>query len=266
MNQKNNEAYEFLDVKSFSKFMPYKWEKDITIFVPCYNEEGNIIDTFNTITSVLNETSLIWEIIVIDDASIDKSKKLICDYIKEHPNYDIELMVRKENIGLAQNYIEAAFMAKGKYYKLVCGDNAEHKETLANIFKLLGKADMIIPYHVKIIGRSFMRDLLSRAYTFIVNTLYGYKIKYYNGGALHLTCNVMRWHTDYHGYSFQADIITRLLDQGMSYIEISATSQERKSGVSKALKLRNFLSIGHFFLDLAIRRIGRMYRRTKRKI
>ena len=266
MNQKNNEAYEFLGAKSFSKFMPYKWEKDLTVFVPCYNEEGNIIDTFNTITSVLEETNLSWEIIVIDDASLDKSKELICSYIKEHPDYDIRLMIRRENMGLAQNYIEAAFMARGKYYKLVSGDNAEHKETLANIFKLLGKADIIIPCHLKVIGRSFMRDLFSKTYTFIVNAISGYKIKYYNGGALHLTYNVMRWHTDYHGYSFQADIITRLLDQGMSYIEIPATSQERKSGVSKALELRNFLSIGHFFLDLAIRRIGRMYRRTKRKI
>ena len=91
-----------------------------------------------------------------------------------------------------------------------------------------------------------------------------YRIKYYNGGALHLTCNVIRWHTDYHGYSFQADIITRLLDQGMSYIEIPATSHERKAGASQALKIKNFLSIGHFFLDLAIRRFGKIYRSKKK--
>lgn len=255
--------YEFLDNKSLLKFMSCKWEQDITIFVPCYNEEGNIIDTFITITSALAGTKLSWEIIIIDDASTDKSKEIIYSYIKEHPDYNIRLMARKENIGLAQNYIEGAFMAKGKYYKLVSGDNAEPKETLLTIFNCLGKAEMIIPYHVKIVGRSFMRDLFSKTYTLIVNTVSGYKIKYYNGGALHLTCNVMRWHTDYHGYSFQADIITRLLDHGMSYMEIPVTSQERKTGTSKALKLKNFLSVGHFFLDLLIRRFGRAYRSKK---
>ncbi len=259
MNNHHN-FYEILDAKSLAGFMPYKRELDITVFVPCYNEEGNIIDTFHTIVSALEESSLSWEIIVIDDASTDKSKELIYNYTKEHPDYDIKLFVRKENIGLAQNYIDGAFMAKGKCYKLVSGDNAEPAETLSAIFNSLGKAEMIIPYHVKILGRSAMRDLFSKTYTFIVNTISGYKIKYYNGGALHFTYNVMRWHTDYHGYSFQADIITRLLDRGMSYLEIPVTSQERKSGVSHALKLKNFLSVGHFFLDLLIRRIGRAYR------
>ncbi|MFC1508560.1 glycosyltransferase family 2 protein [Candidatus Omnitrophota bacterium] len=264
MENKLNYAYDFLDYKLLPKFMACKWEKDITIFVSCYNEEGNIIDTFNTLTSALSAVKLDWEIIVIDDASTDRSKELVYRYIKEHPEYSIRLLVRKENIGLAQNYIDAAFIAKGRYYKLVCGDNAEYKETLVDIFKLLGKADVIIPCHLNVKGRSFMRDRLSKTYTFIVNALSGYKIKYYNGGALHLTFNVMRWHTDYHGYSFQADIITRLLDQGMSHIEIPANSHERKTGVSQALKINNFLSVAHFFLDLTIRRFGRIYRGKKK--
>lgn len=254
------DKFDFLDAKSLINFMPYQREIDITIFVPCYNEEGNILDTFGTLTRALLKTRLAWEIIVIDDVSVDKSKELICRYIDEHPEYSIRLFARKINIGLAQNYIDAAFIARGKYYKLVSGDNAEHQKTLEDIFSLLGKADMIIPCHLKVEGRSFMRDLFSKTYTFIVNAISGYKIKYYNGGALHLTSNVLRWHTDYHGYSFQADIITRLLDQGMSYIEIPGTSHERKAGVSQALKLKNFLSVTHFFLDLLIRRFGRIYR------
>lgn len=255
------DEYDFLDVKSLINFMPYKREIDLTIFVPCYNEEGNIIDTFNTLTAALLKTKLTWEIIVIDDVSVDKSKELICRYIDEHPEYSIRLFARKVNIGLAQNYIDAAFIARGKYLKLVSGDNAEHQKTLEDIFSFLGKADMLIPSYLKVDGRSFMRDLFSKTYTFIVNAFSGYRIKYYNGGALHLTCNVLRWHTDYHGYSFQADIITRLLDQGMSYIEIPGSTHERKTGVSQALKLKNFLSVSHFFLDLLIRRFGRIYRK-----
>jgi len=252
--------YDFLDAKSLINFMPYKREIDITVFVPCYNEEGNILDTFDTLTAALLKTKLSWEIIVIDDVSSDRSRELICSYIDGHPEYSISLLARKVNIGLAQNYIDAAFLARGKYYKLVSGDNAEHQQTLEDIFNLLGKADMIIPSHLKVEGRSFMRDLFSKTYTFMVNAISGYKIKYYNGGALHLTSNVLRWHTDYHGYSFQADIITRLLDQEMTYIEIPATSHERKTGVSQALKVKNFLSVGHFFFDLLIRRFGRIYR------
>jgi len=257
---KISNTYEFLDAKSISRLAACKWEKDITIFVPCYNEEGNIIDAINTIISALSETNFSWEILVIDDASVDKSKELVYSYIREYPEYSIRLLVRKRNIGLAQNYIDGAFIAKGRYYKQVCGDNADYKESLKSIFNLLGKADMIIPYHVKIYGRSVMRNIISKVYTFIVNVISGYRIKYYNGTALHLTCDVMRWHTNYYGYCFQADIITLLLDQEMSYIETPITSHERKAGKSQALKLINFLSVVHFFLDLLIRRLGRIYR------
>jgi glycosyltransferase involved in cell wall biosynthesis len=255
--QKENDPYTYVDTKSLSEFMPYQWEKDITIFVACYNEEDNIIGTFDTLVSSLFKTDLTWEIIVIDDASNDKSKELICHYIEDHPNYDIKLIARKKNTGLAQNYIDGAFMAKGKYYKLVCGDNNDNVPSLVKIFSFIGKADMIMPYYFKSPGKSTFRVLLSKTYTFIVNLISGYNIKYYNGCGLNLTWNIMRWHTNHLGFCFQADIATRLLDLGMSYIEIPVTVEERKNGVSTALKFMNFLSVSHFLFELWLRRLGK---------
>lgn len=258
-------AYDFLDSKSMLNYISQRWDKDLTIIVPCYNEEGNIINTFDSLIPALSQIRFSWEIIVIDDDSADNSRQLVQQYINDHPDYCITLKVRKENAGLAQNYYDGAFLARGKYYKLVCADNAEPKETLEGIFNLLGKADLIIPYHVRVQGRSFFRKILSKTYTFLVNTIGGYKIKYYNGCGLWLTYNVMRWHTGYSGFCFQADIITRSIEQGCSYLEIPVIAQVRKAGTSKALKLKNFLSTVHFFLDLVIRRIARFYSAHERK-
>ena len=231
-------------------------ERDITVFVACYNEEGNIVQTLDTLTDALEEVGCSWEIVVIDDASEDRSVEVVEGYVKDHAGQPISLRGRTENVGLAQNYIEAAFIGNGKYYKLVSGDNAEPRDTLVAILEHLGEADMIVPHHKRIEGRGVFRSLLSRAYTLLVNCISGHRMKYYNGGAVHLRYNVMRWHTNYHGFSFQADMITRLLDLGASYVEVSVTSQERESGRSKAVTLKNFLSVAHFLLDLAIRRIG----------
>jgi hypothetical protein len=175
----------------------------------------------------------------------------------------ITCKVNAENKGLAQNYIEGAFLGTGKYYRLVCGDNAEPKETFVTLLGRLGEADMIVPYQVECKGKSLMRRLLSKTYTFIINTISGHRIKYYNGLAVHLRYNVMRWHTNYRGFGFQADMITRLLDEGFSYIEVPVVAQERTKGHSNALTMRNFFSVAHTIIDLVIRRIGRMTR-TKR--
>jgi phenylacetate-CoA ligase len=258
-------AYDFLDSKSMLEYMPQRWDKDITIMVPCFNEEHNIINTFDALLPVLRRTAFSWEIIVIDDASTDNTAQAVQRYINQYPDSCMSLKVRKENVGLAQNYIDGAFLARGRYYKLVCADNSESEETLEKIFGLLSQADMIVPYYVKTEGRSIFRKTLSKTFTFLVNVISGHKIKYYNGCALCLTYLVLRWQTGYDGFCFQADIITRSIEHGFSYLEVPAKTQERKFGKSKALQLKNFFSTAHFFLDLIIRRLGKLYNRYERR-
>ena len=90
-----------------------------------------------------------------------------------------------------------------------------------------------------------------------MNLISGYNLKYYNGLAIHLRYNVMRWHPSSYGFGFQADILTRLLDEGASYIQIASAGIDRKGSGSTALTMRNFLSVTHTLLELAIRRLRR---------
>ena len=43
----------------------------------------------------------------------------------------------------------------------------------------MGKAALIIPYHPPVAGKPPLRRLISQTYTFLVNTLSGYCIRYY---------------------------------------------------------------------------------------
>lgn len=242
-----------------------QWKCDITLFVACYNEEENICVTLDTLLEALDDVDCSWEIIVIDDASEDESVERLQRYVHDHANLPIFLIRNEENKGLAQNYIEAAFRGTGRYYRLICGDNVEPKETFLEVFKRLGEADMIIPYQIEAEGKTLFRRLLSKTYTWIVNTISGYEVRYYNGLAVHLRYNVMRWHTNYRGFGFQADMVTRLLDEDIPYTEVPVYAHEREAGGSKALTLKNLLSVAHFLMDLAIRRIGRTFFRRRRK-
>ena len=238
-------------------------QKDITLFVACYNEEENITPTLDTLTAALAEVDCTWEILVIDDGSRDRSVEVIERYIGEHPGLAIYCKENGKNIGLAQSYIEGAFLGTGKYYRLVCGDNAEPKETFVTLLKHLGEADMIVPYQLECKGKSLSRRILSKMYTWSINALSGYRIRYYNGLAVHLRYNVMRWHADYRGFGFQADLIARLLDERFSYIEVPVLAQERTKGRSKAVTLKNVFSVGHTMLELFIRRMERIAFRPK---
>ena len=235
-------------------------EIDITIVITCYNEEELITGTLDNVTSALKEAGCSHEIIVVDDVSKDGSVRKIREYIQKHPEYPITLKTNEQNRGLANNYIDAAFLGRGRYYRLCCGDDAEPKEVLANLFRHIGKADMIIPYQdqSQVVGKSPTRKLLSRTFTLLVNCISGYRIEYYNGLTIHLRYNVMRYHPSSYGFGFQADMVTRLLDEGASYIQVSSSSIDRKGSASSALNIRNLLSVGHTLLELCFRRLRRV--------
>lgn len=230
---------------------------DITFFIACYNEEENIADTLDTLTAALAESRCSWEAIVVDDGSKDRSAEVTRCYIREHPGLPIICQVNEKNKGLAQSYFDTAAVGRGKYYRLVCGDNVEPKETFVTILRHLGEADMIIPYQVETRGKSLPRLLLSRTFTGLVNLIIGHRLRYYNGLAVHLRENVLRYRTDTTGFGFQAEMIAQLLDEGFSYVEVPVVASERTKGKAKALTFKNWLSVGNTLLKLLRNRLSR---------
>ena len=212
---------------------------DLSVFVSCYNESSLITHTLDNLRAALAELGHIrYEIIVIDDCSHDDSADLVADYIRAHPDERIILRRNKVNRGLAQNYFDAAFIGKGKYFRLICGDDAEPKDTMVAVFGAIGETDMVIPYYVSSEGRSGYRMLISNTFTTLVNAISGFHLHYYNGLAVHLRYNVMRWHPNTRGFGFQADILCMLLDQGFTYKEVPVRTVERKGSGSRALRSR----------------------------
>ena len=231
---------------------------DITFFVPCYNEEQNVESTIVTIVAAIDEVSIPYEILIVDDCSSDNTTDVVEDFMKENPDIPILLKKNEINRGLGRNYIDGAYIGHGKYYMLVNGDNAEPKETIEAIIKRIGDGDMIIPNFGNCDQRPPWRRTVSHIFTCLVNLLSGYNINYYNGPVAHLRFNVMRWHPDTHGFAYQAEIITRLLDEGASYVEVVIFNEDRQYGVSKAFTIQNIMSIAHSLLQIFLRRLRRV--------
>jgi glycosyltransferase involved in cell wall biosynthesis len=228
------------------------------LFVACYNEEANIEATLDTVVAACREVGVSFEIVVIDDGSRDRSVEIVTAFARSHADVPLTLCVNARNEGLANNYAEAAFLCRSEWYRLICGDNVEPKETLTTIFREIGKAELLIPYNIEIRGRAASRRVISKTYTALVNFLSGFRIRYYNGLLVTRRDYVMRWHSNSHGFGFQADLLTRLLSRGLSYKEIAVYGQERQAGTSKALTFRNFASVAHSLQNIIIRRVSKI--------
>lgn len=228
---------------------------DITVLITCYNESDLIVSSIETVVSALSRTGFAWEVIVTDDASRDNSTKEITEYISRNQHYNVRLNANKQNLGLANNFIDGAIIGRGEYYRFYCGDNAEPQEAFYNLLINIGKADIVIPERHKNTNRHWRRRLISRAYTSLINIISGYNLKYYNGSPIFRRIDVVRWPPITLGFGFQADLITRLLDNGFSYIPAESWTIERKGDRSSALTWRHFFSILHTLLEICIRRL-----------
>lgn len=227
---------------------------DVTFFVPCLNEEDNIRATLLNITKAVKNIS--YEILVVDDGSIDCTKKRVDEFCNEFNNTNIIIKSNKINLGIGFSYFKYSLVAKGEYYILINGDNVETQESIEAIISQRGEADMIIPYFGNNDRRNNTRKLISKIFTLIINCVSFTRLKYYNGPVLHRTANVKLYRSNTFGYGYQAELITKLISLNSTYKELLINNSDRQFGFSKAFSLKNYLSVSNSIIIISFNNLS----------
>ena len=215
---------------------------NLSIFVPCFNEEKNITKTLNNIKEAVEGIN--YEILVANDGSKDRTVEFVEKFKKENQNLNIKIFSNKINRGLGFNYYETAYKAEGKYYMQLMGDASEPPNTIKKMLENLGKAEIIMAYFPgKNDKRSLPRRFISKAFVILLNIITFNNLKRYNGPAIHLLENVKLYKRGAVGMGYQAELITFLLTLNKTYKEVLTETIEREFGTSKAITLNNILNV-----------------------
>ena len=97
----------------------------VSIITPCYNSDRFINEC---IYSVLEQTYINWELLIVDDASEDRSKQLINDFAEK--DFRIRPFFSDKNLGVAETRNIAISKAKGRYIAFLDIDDVWKKEKL----------------------------------------------------------------------------------------------------------------------------------------
>jgi dolichol-phosphate mannosyltransferase len=67
-----------------------EWEREgvpdtLSVVVPAHNEEGHIRDTLEDIVLALEEARIRYEILVVNDNSVDRTEKFVLDFARANP-------------------------------------------------------------------------------------------------------------------------------------------------------------------------------------
>lgn len=213
----------------------------ISIIIPALNEESNIKPTVNNVLAALEGRFSNYELLIFNDGSTDRTG-IVADALAASDK-NIKVIHNEKNMGFGYNYKKGVELAKNDYIAMIPGDNEISGDSVKDIFGLVGKANIIIPYTLNFWVRPFFRQLISRAFTNTMNLLFGLSLKYYNGPAIHKRKNIKNIPLSTSGYAFQAEILTRLIKSGYSYVEVGMNIRKRDYGVTKAFKLKNVISV-----------------------
>lgn len=228
---------------------------EITIFIPCLNEEENVVGAIDKVVQSCTSVGRSYEIIVYDDGSRDRTYEVVQTYRASHPELPITVIRREHNVGLAYNFFDGASLGKGMYYRCVAGDDYELPEAHDAILRALGSADIIVPVYVEVENKGPCRMFVSRLFTQLVNLAGGYRLGYYNGFAVFRRRDVLGHVSRTSGFGFQAELMVALLNAKRSYREIKLKTTHKTA--SNALTMRNFVSVGQTLLRIMHWRIHR---------
>lgn len=111
-------------------------EKILTISIAAYNVSKFIREALDS--CVVPEIDHL-DIIVVDDGATDESASIADEYALRFP--DSIRVIRKENGGYGSTVNTSISLAKGKFFKLLDGDDWFNRDSLSKLVRLLGPAD-----------------------------------------------------------------------------------------------------------------------------
>lgn len=122
-------------------------EIDISVVIPVYNTEKYLKKCLD---SILSQTYQNFEILLVDDGSIDKSSEIIHDYMKKYPGIIHGFF--QENRGQSSARNLALRHAKGEYISFIDSDDYIGPLFFEQLYKTAKKymSDMVICNYTKV--------------------------------------------------------------------------------------------------------------------
>ena len=213
----------------------------LSIVVPAYNEEFNLEPTIEAIFRVNEKVNYIITILIINDGSTDNTQLVADKLAAKYSNVSVLRHVFPKGLGTVFN--TALILSKGEYFCLIPGDNQVSEKYIYELFKKAGEADVVLSYPKNPEIRLRKRQILSKAFIFIYNFLFGLRLKYYNGPAIFNLNKLRTIGMSTQFFSYHAEYVVRFIKYGYSFIEIGGLLKERKYGRSTALSSLSLLGV-----------------------
>lgn len=161
-------------VSLISKKKPIRLKKSISVFFPAYNDEGSIEKMVSDALQVLKKIATNYEVIVIDDASPDRSGEIADNLAKRFKQ--VKVVHHKKNKGYG-GALKSGFKTASKELVFYTdGDGQYDVKEIVKLAPFIEDYDLINGFKIKR-SDNFGRVLFGNAYQYGTKLFFGLKIK-----------------------------------------------------------------------------------------
>ena len=162
--------------------MFFKMTKEkISILIPAFNEEDKILLTIKETINVFDKINYDYEIIIIDDGSVDDTYKIVQENLNVFGGR-VKLERYKPNTGKGCAIKYGFNFVSGDYVLFLDADLDLHPSQIINFLKLMedNKADLVMGskrHKDSIVNYPNSRKFISNGYYLLIKILFGLPVK-----------------------------------------------------------------------------------------
>jgi phenylacetate-CoA ligase len=158
---------------------------DLSIIVPCFNEEGNLRELTRRLLEALEQARINAEILLVDDASKDGTRALIQELSRSHDGAIVGIF-HDENRGIVGGWRSGVAQAQAPHVAITDADLQYAPEDLPRLFQILRREgpDIVQGWRIAHNFKSTYRFVLSLGFNLVLNKLLGTRLRDIKSGFL----------------------------------------------------------------------------------
>lgn len=211
----------------------------LSIILPAYNEVVTLADVVWDITAFAKIALDDYEILLVDDGSTDATGGIADGLAIQLAR--VRVLHQGRNRGVGAAYAWGLTVARCPYVTFLPADGEIAPGSIGAFFAAVGDADLVVTYHANPEDRPWHRRLLTWGATALVNRLFGFRLRYYQGPVVYPTELARRLPKTAGGFYFLTQMLVHALAEGHTYTEVGLVHRPRQAGTSRAVSLRNIV-------------------------
>ncbi len=207
----------------------------LTVFVPAYNEEGNIRSCVEVVLCRMAELGVPIEILIVDDGSRDQTGALADDLSRRIPC--VRAVHHPKNLGVGGAFRTAVEQAQSEWLILIPADLALDPHELSRYIDAAPRADIVVGLRSDRSDYTLARHVISWTNIHLIQLLFGMKVRQFQYISMYRMEVLRALEIEYWRSAFYlAEILIKSRDMGKRLVEVEIRYAPRLTGRATGAK------------------------------